>query len=247
MIEVYWLDPYKREINTRVKDVRKVKKNVAISLEENIFYPGGGGQPPDKGYIVLEEGGPIFISKLLKIGSEVFLILPISEEISINTPVYAKIDWNRRYKHMRCHTAAHVVMGAIRRKVKNYNPAGINILDDGESVIVKFRGDWSAYEDEAKQIIKIANDVISRDLKVITEIYGNISKAIEKYEDIYRGPRNLTGEIRIVAIEGWDANPCGGTHVRRLKEIGELRYVRHNEQEITFSIKKVIEDDQFPL
>lgn len=242
MVKIYWIESYKRDINTRVKDISKVKKRVAVPLEENIFYPGGGGQPPDKGYIVLEDRQSFSISKMIKINDEVFWFC-LSLGRYLYTPVYAKIDWDRRYKHMRCHTAAHVVMGAIRRKIGDYNPVGINILDSGGSVTVKFRGNWRPCEDKAKQIIKIANEVISRNLKVVTEIHKNISEAIERYKEIYRGPQNLTGEIRIVVIEGWDANPCGGTHVRHLKEIGELQYVHHNDQEITFSIKEVIKDD----
>lgn len=238
MAELYLINSYLKDINTKVKEIRKIKKKPAISLEENIFYPGGGGQPPDRGTVYFEESSQIPIYRVLKMGGEIFLALSQYREVSTGDHIHAKIDWNRRYAYMRCHTAAHVVMGAIRRNVENYTPDGISISEVGDCVTAKFKGYWTRSEKGAKQFIEVANEMILNDSKVIIKTYKSLSEAINEFNEIYRGPRKFSGEVRIVIIDSWDANPCGGTHINHLGEIGYLELVSFANQDVTFSLKE---------
>jgi Ser-tRNA(Ala) deacylase AlaX len=238
MVDIYLINSYSKGVNTTVKEIRKSKKKPAISLEENIFYPGGGGQPPDIGTVYFEDSSQIPIYRVLKMDGEIFLALSQSREVSIDDHVYAKIDWNKRYAYMRCHTAAHVVMGTIRRNIENYTPDGISISEGGDCVTVKFKGYWTRSEKEAKQFIEVANEMIRKDSKVIIKTYKSISVAINEFNEIYRGPRKFSGEVRIVIIDSWDANPCGGTHVNHLGEIEYLELVSFGNQDVTFSLKE---------
>lgn len=238
MVNTYLTNSYSKNIETVVENVRKIKNKTAISLRENIFYPGGGGQLPDKGVVCFEGSSEIPVLRVLKISGEVFLSLSLSREVSIGESVNARIDWSRRYEYMRCHTAAHVVMSAIRRNIENYSAAGVNIAEKGGLVTVKFDGYWAKNEKKAKEFIEIANKVIRKDGSIIMKTYKNIAEATSEYSDIYRGPREFKKEARIIIIDEWDANPCGGTHVKRLKELGELKLASFEDQEITFSLRE---------
>jgi len=174
--------------------------------------------------------------RVLNLNDKVFLSLPTSEQISIGDPIHAEIDWNRRYAYMQCHTAAHVVMGVLKREVQNYSPIGINISETGDIVTAKFNGSWRRQMEDAKSFIERANEIIGRDINITIDTYKDISAAVNKYNEIYRGPREFSGEVRIITINGWDANPCGGTHVKHTGEIGYLRLVNFGIQEIAFSL-----------
>lgn len=237
MVILYLTDSYVQNVTTRIEDVCIIKKKIAISLEKNIFYPGGGGQPSDEGFISFSKSQTIPISKIIKMHGKIFLLLPNEQMISSGESVRAIINWDRRYAYMRCHTAAHVLMGAIKRNVKNYSPAGIDISEAGNTVLVKFKGDWSKDEGCAKYIIDVANEIISKDREVIAKTYSTILEAISEYGDIYRGPIEVSGEVRIVIVANWDANPCGGTHVKYLGEIGEIMLLNCSDESIVFYLK----------
>ncbi len=237
MTNVFLTEPYLREISTKVEEVRIVKKKSAISLERNIFYPGGGGQLPDKGTISFNNSTPICISRIIKMGGVVILCLPEKKDISVGESVHAKVDWSRRYKYMQCHTSAHIVMGAISKKVNNYIPSGIEISENGDIVTVRFNADWSGNIKDAEHFIKMANEIINQNTDVTIKEFATLEKAISEHACIYRGPKDLTGKVRIVIIKDWDANPCGGTHVRNLSEIGKVNLVNCNNQEVIFTLR----------
>lgn len=235
MTNLFLKDAYLREVTTHISMVKDVKKRTAISVDNNIFYPGGGGQPADTGTVSINNNTHE-VSRVLKMDGTVYLCLLEKIDVEIGEICECSIDWEKRYRFMQCHTAAHLVMGTIKRRVRNYIPEGIEILTDGSLVTVNFSADWEASRQIAEEIVKISNEKISESLLIDIEEYENITDAIQEKQDIYRGPEQLKGAIRVVTITGWDANPCGGTHVKQLSEIGRLELVDFAKDNVVFTI-----------
>ena len=223
MSQLYLNDAYLKEQKTVISQQRVMKKKTAVTLEDNIFHPSGGGQLFDTGKLTIGDT-TVDVVKLVKEKKDVWLCLDTKESLSEGTEVLSSIDWERRYKFMRCHTAAHIVMGAIKRHVESYAPEGIEINEDGE-IELSFSGKWDSTQKTADSILNLANETISHGGKVWTEDFGDINEAIEKHNSIFRGVTDLKGDVRIVIIENWDANPCGGTHVKELSEIGVIELI----------------------
>ncbi|MBN1911045.1 MAG: alanyl-tRNA editing protein [Pirellulales bacterium] len=232
MNNLYLTDAYRREMDTLVEEVRTVKKKTAVSLVDNIFYPGGGGQPPDSGSILLPSGETVPVCRVLKLDGKVFACLASAAEVCVNDNVRTILDWEKRYATMRYHTGAHVLMGAIRRSVDGYVPEGIAIADDVLSCTVRFSGQWQPSDTAIREIEERANQQIQRCLKVEVLTYESLSQAIDQHESIYRGPSSFSGPVRVIVINEWDANPCGGTHVRSTEEVGQIRLTDFGEDHI---------------
>jgi len=235
MNSLYQKDSYLKEAVTNIEQQRVVKKKTAVTLVDDIFYPSGGGQPFDLGLLVVGER-KYNVTRIVKIDGKNWLCLDTSDNIAPDTKVTAIINWERRYRFMRCHTAAHVVMGSIRRNVKNYIPEGIEISEDF-SITLKFSGEWNATPENADKIITTANNVISENRNVISESFDDVKEAVNKYADIFRGSQDFTGQVRITVIENWDANPCGGTHILRLDEIGKVKLIEFTSDSFTLRLE----------
>ena len=186
------------------------------------------------------------MSRIIKISGENFLVLPIIIEIDIEDNVQVNIDWERRYKYMRYHTAAHILMGAIKRNIKNYSPLGINIDEEDDRTKVKFEGNWDVSKKEAINFINISNNLIKKGNEINIKTYVKISEVINEYGELYRGPKELKlkGKLRVIVIENWDVNPCGGTHVKDLNEIGRISLVNYEDGSITFNLSSKKEEDE---
>jgi Ser-tRNA(Ala) deacylase AlaX len=238
MDNLYLTDAYCREVNTSVEEVRTIKKKTAVCLTDNIFYPGGGGQPPDTGSLGLGSGAIVPVVRVLKLDGKVFACLSSVADVHAGDNVHAVLDWPKRYAYMQYHTAAHIVMGAIRRKVANYEPEGIEIAEDASSCTANFSGQWQRSDAVMLEIEQLANAQIRNSAKVEVITHASLGEAIEKYGDIYRGPSSLAGPVRIIIAAGWDANPCGGTHVRSTDEVGEIRLTEFGDNYVTMQLTK---------
>lgn len=234
----YMEDAYIKEISTIATEVRVVKKKPAIALEENIFYPGGGGQPYDIGSIELSNGKIVAVNRTLKLEGKIFICLSENIEIKPKDPVIATIDWNRRYRFMRYHTAAHVLMGAVKKNISNYAPEGIEISENGSSCQIAFSGSWDKSQSAVKKIFDEANNVISKDYLVEKKSFPSLLDAMTAYQSIYRGDDNFTGSVRLIVIQEWDANPCGGTHIRSLSEVGSIKFSKYDPNKIIFTLER---------
>jgi Ser-tRNA(Ala) deacylase AlaX len=236
MRNLYLENAYIKELKTSVIEMRQVKKKPALYLEENIFYPGGGGQPHDLGQIKTMAGQVAHVSRVLKLDGKNFICLSDNIGVEPNAKITATIDWKRRYGFMRYHTAAHVLMGSVKRNLSDYLPEGIEIGENGTSCEIHFSGFWDESLKSVENIFSEANDVIKEDRLVEYREYSKLSEVLTDYSSIYRGPADLAGKVRIVVIKDWDANPCGGTHVRSLSEVGTIKLRNFNSTSIVFTI-----------
>ena len=235
MNNLYLNDAYLKEQKTIVEQQRVVKKKTAVVLKDNIFYPSGGGQIFDTGNLVVENK-TIFVTRIVKIDGYSWLCLDTKDNLPEGTDVMSEIDWERRYRFMKSHTAAHLVMGAIKRNVADYSPEGIEINEEC-NIELRFAGDWDASEQSANNVIQISNETINKNLSVYAEDFSDINNAVGKHQHIFRGSTNFSGNIRIVVIEDWDANPCGGTHVKNTNELSEIELVEFSKHTFIVRLK----------
>jgi len=210
-------DAYLREAEGRVVSA----SDDGIVLDRSIFYPTGGGQPGDGG--VLEwDGGSTPITTASKGEGDAILLIPDAGATMppVGATVLQSLDWQRRYAHMRVHTALHLLSVVIPLPVSG-----------GSIGTEKGRLDFDMPDaPEDKQALQDSlNALIAADHEV-TEDW--ISEAdLDANPDLVKTmsvqPPRGSGRVRLIRIGGTaeqvDLQPCGGTHVRRTAEIGPVR------------------------
>jgi alanyl-tRNA synthetase len=210
-------DPYMREFEANILGT----KGVYLVLDATAFYPTGGGQLHDTGYLEVC-GEKIRVKRVEKVGNVIVHIL--EKEAPSCTKARGVIDWERRYRLMRHHTGVHVLLGAARRVL------GKHVWQAGaEKTPEKARLDITHYEmptpDQIRRIEELANKAILERIPVEAKIMDR-NKAEELYGfQIYQGGVPLSPQIRILRIGDWDVEACFGTHVSNTAEIGSIKIV----------------------
>jgi len=213
MAKIFEEDAYKKEIITTIKKIDK--ENKSIELEDTIFYGQSGGQPGDIGKISTKEL-EIKVENTIKAEGSIKNILESIDGLEINQEVSAKVNWNKRYKHMRMHSALHLMCAAV--------PLGVT---GGQIGFEKSRLDFN---DPDKKINKEAledkiNALMKNDHKIMYEYID--SKILDNQPELVRTmsvkPPKIDGKLRFVKIGDIDFQPCGGTHVKSTIEIGEIK------------------------
>lgn len=189
-----------------------------IVLDETFFYPEGGGQETDLGKI---NGMPlVFVHKIGNI-----VVHEVRGDISNIKPgdiVDCEIDWRRRFQLMQHHTATHIVNGAARRVLGNH------IWQTGAHKSVKAaRLDITHYQalspEEIEMIETISNKIVKEN-RPVTFKFMERTEAETKYGfRLYQGGVVPGGEIRVVDIEDWDVEACGGIHLNQTGDCGIIK------------------------
>lgn len=215
---LFRMDPYRREAEARVTGVTE---QGGIVLNRSLFYPTGGGQPGDGGALVWS-GGRCDIDTCVKGDAGAIICVPRAgaEMPAPGEDVVMTLDWDKRYGHMRIHTALHLLSVVI--------PNGVT---GGSIGIEKGRLDFDMADppDDKEEITARLNALIESDAIVseewITEAELDANPNLVKTLSVQ--PPKGAGHIRLVRIskaaDTIDLQPCGGTHVRSLSEIGTVR------------------------
>jgi len=193
-----------------------------IELDRTIFYPLGGGQPGDTGVLVRANGDRIAIADTRKgegFDSVVHVPAPGTAPLEVGEPVTLELDWDRRYALMRLHTALHVMSCVVVAPV-----SGGNIAPDRARL--DFDIDMSLLV--AEKIQQGTNELIAR--AIDTETVWITDEELQARPDLVKTmsvkPPMGAGRVRLLKIPGIDLQPCGGTHVRNIGEIGPIRVLR---------------------
>lgn len=208
-------DAYARSCTAKVLGV---SPEGSVVLDRTVFYAQGGGQPGDVGVIVRANGERIAVTNTVYgqdrtqvahlVGSDAAAGFTPGEDVEL------QLDWERRYKRMRVHTALHLLSVVLPYPVTG------GAIGDGEG-----RLDFDIPDaglDKAELTEKL-NALIAQDAPVterwITDEELDANPGLVKTMSV-KPPRG-TGRVRLVEIQGIDLQPCGGTHVRRTGEIGQ--------------------------
>ena len=190
-----------------------------IALDRTIFYPQGGGQAGDTGVLLRANGERIPISDTRKgdaIDSVLHVPAPGSPQPDPGETLTLEIDWDRRYSLMRLHTALHVMSCVVVAPV-----TGGNIAPD--KARLDFDIDMSLLD--AARIEHETNALIARG--VATETVWITDEELDARPELVKTmsvqPPRGAGRVRLLKIAGIDLQPCGGTHVGNIAEIGEIR------------------------
>jgi len=217
--KLYYEDAYISEFEARVLRVY----NRAVALDKTAFYPEGGGQPADHGY--LEFHGKR--SRVLDVQKAGTVIIHFLEDDLPNEGEEVKgiIDWERRSNLMRNHTATHIIMGAARRIL------GGHVWQSGaQKDVEKSRLDISHPKkltaSEINRIEMLANEVVMRNMPV--EVFWLPREEAERLYGfrLYQGGVVPGREIRVVKTGDWEVEACGGTHCKTTGEVGLIKIIR---------------------
>ena len=190
-----------------------------IVVSASIFYPTGGGQPGDSGWLDWD-GGRLAIATALKVGGDVALIPAEARAMPpVGAPVLQHLDWERRFGHMRVHTALHLLSVVIPLPVTG-----------GQIGVERGRLDFAMPEvpNEAEHWEEAINRLIDRDLPVTQDWITDDDLAAnpDLVKTLSVRPPVGQGRVRLIRIgQGLgqiDLQPCGGTHVARTGEIGRV-------------------------
>jgi misacylated tRNA(Ala) deacylase len=211
-------DAYLKSATARVVAVTER----GIELDRTIFYPLGGGQPGDTGVLVRASGDRIAIADTRKgegIDGVVHIPVPDTPRLEVGEPVTLEIDWERRYALMRLHTALHVMSCVVVAPV-----SGGNIAPDRARL--DFDIDMSLLV--AERIEQGTNELIARaiDTETVWITDEELQARPELVKTMSVKPPSGAGRVRLLKIPGIDLQPCGGTHVRNIGEIGAIRVLR---------------------
>ncbi|MEM4507643.1 MAG: alanine--tRNA ligase [Acidilobaceae archaeon] len=217
---LYYEDPYAREFEAVVLG----SKDRYVVLDSTLFYSKGGGQYSDTGYI--EVGGVKYrVVGVEKVNDVVVHILEESQSVlKPSFKVRGKIDWERRFRIMRHHTATHIVLGAARRLLGSHVwQAGAEKTEEKARLDITHHR--SLTSDQIRAIEALANKVVDERRRVRIEVVDK-NYAEEKFGfSIYQGGVPMAKKIRIVEIEGWDVQACGGTHVLDTGDVGAIKII----------------------
>jgi len=210
--ELFRDDSYLRECDATVVAV----SDEALMLDRTIFYPLGGGQPGDTGTLAFA-GSTVDIvdTRYADDGSIRHILADGAELPSAGDSVHVSLDWGRRYRHMRMHTAMHLLGSVL-----HYGVTGGNISTE------KSRLDFDMEETVDKESVSAALlDLVAADHAIscrwISE--AELDAQPELVRTMSVQPPRGKGSIRLLEIDSVDLQPCGGTHLHSTAEVGAVR------------------------
>jgi len=216
---LYLLDCYLKEFDATVESVKDDK---FVVLDRTAFYPNAGGQPYDTGKIISEDGTEypvVFVGKFDGI---------ISHEVGKpglkpGDKVKCFIDWDRRYRHMRMHTAAHIIANIIEKEAGALitgNQLGLDKSRLDFSLEAFDREKFSEYEKKANDIVREAHKI---NLSIVSR--EEAEQKLSRLTTLAKGFPPEIKEVRLVEIEGFVIEGCGGTHLANTSEVKGIKIV----------------------
>ena len=213
---LYMDDCYLTEFEATVKSAKEKK----IILDRTAFYPNSGGQLGDQG--ILERNGEKFtVANTIKESGEIVHETD-KEGLKQGDRIKGQLDWERRYKQMRYHTAAHIISG-IFNKETGAMITGNQLNEDHGRIDFNLE----AFDREKMtEYFEKANEIVRKKLPIKT--YYMPREETENHPEIFKLVKQLPDTIkkfRIVDIEGFDRQADGGTHVKNTSEVGKIEFI----------------------
>jgi misacylated tRNA(Ala) deacylase len=221
--QLCYVDAYARSVEARVEAVDDSTDTPVIVLDRTVFYPGGGGQPSDRGLLRASDGRTWTVRGAAKSGADIVHELEPGEDRPprVGDAVTVDLDWTRRFALMRTHTALHALCGVVWRDYGALVTGG-NMEPGGGRMDFEFERMSGELVDEIEAKVN-AELAAARDVRV------NVLPREEAFAipDLIRTKVNLLPEgikeIRTIEIVGLDLQADGGTHVSNTREVGGIR------------------------
>lgn len=207
--KLYYSDGHLSRFTARVTSCEKEDGVWAVKLDRSAFFPGGGGQEADEGVL-----SDMKLLGLREEGEDIVHLTPAPLEPG--ALVEGRIDWPLRFSRMQGHSGEHILSGTVHR-LFGYNNVGFHMGE--EAITIDFSGELSR-EDLSRAELE-ANRAIWRDVPVRTLLPTPGELAAMDY----RSKKELTGQVRIVEIEGVDLCACCAPHVSHSGEVGLLKII----------------------
>jgi len=222
--ELAYLAPIDAAYRTRFRARITALPPRGVVLDRTYFYPTGGGQPNDRGHLLRSAGGEVEVVDVTKVGaSVVHRFAPTSQSargFAVGEEVEGAIDWPRRHRHMRLHTAQHLLSARLfvraGVKTRRANLAGLGATLDldgpvGPELLPLLEDDLRAAVARPKPVT----------IRLVPRAEWDTHPTAER-SGLVPLPAQVD-PVRVVEVEGLDECPCGGTHVRSTGEIGAVR------------------------
>ena len=219
---IYLEDPYLKEIEATIIEVLPENEGECkFVLDQTIFYPMGGGQPTDQGFFLLPNGAKIEVNKVLFKDGEIYHYVKTGNPPLVGDKVKGMINWERRYKNMKVHSAGHIIDFALF--LLGYSP---NILkpmkgDHGKKPFITYAG--SLGKDIKDELQKKVDELVANDLK-----FSWGFEPLEKLEKeaLYLQPGLPKHKpLRALRLEGVGVVADGGTIVAKTSEVDAIHIV----------------------
>ncbi len=196
--KVFWQDPYLSTHSTRISTVDGAK----VELEETIIYAQSGGQESDKATIA---GLDVLLAEI--VGTSLIYTLPSGHGLCEGDDVDIAIDWARRYALMRLHFAAELILELVYKQYPGTEKVGAHIAEDKARIDFAWQGNIS---------------------EAFPGLLDEASRIVAFDQPIGSAFSDEANERRYWQIDGFARVPCGGTHLRRTGEVGNIRLKRNN-------------------
>ena len=212
MEKIFENDAYIKEFESEIININQ--DNKYVSLEKTAFYARSGGQPGDIGEIELN-GEKIIVEDTIKEENSIIHIVKEIKNLEKGKKIKGFINWEKRYRHMKMHSALHLLCAIIPLDVTG-----------GQIGFEKSRLDFNDPDKimNKEELDEKINKIIKENHKITNELID--SKILDEKPEIVRTmsvkPPRTQGKIRLVKIGDVDLQPCGGTHVRTTNEIGKV-------------------------
>jgi misacylated tRNA(Ala) deacylase len=220
---LYQTDSYLQTFDATVTAVDEA--NHGVVLDQTTFYPGGGGQPPDRGTLSTEDI-TYTVTRVRRISGQVVHLIEGEDVLpGVGSSLRGQIDWEQRYQLMRTHTAMHILCGVIFR---DYGAS----VTGGDMEPLKGRMDFE-FETMRKELVQAIETAINQEVDKALPLKVYILPREDAFQipDLIRTKINLLPEgireVRVVEIVGLDLQADGGTHVRNTSEVGRIRVVNY--------------------
>ncbi len=217
-VKLYLTDPYRRAFDAEV--VASADGWCAFSA--TVFYPGGGGQPADRGRLAVGSEEATVESVREDDAGEVWH--RVGRDLAPGTHVTGELDWAWRHGLMRAHALMHVVNTVARDRLGGVI-TGVQLGPERSRIDFRL---GSFTREQLPELERAVNEVLARDLPIVsaTITEEEFLRRPELVRTLEVKPPVVAGRVRVVEIVGFDAQACGGTHVHRTAEVGRARLVK---------------------
>ncbi len=194
----FWQDPYQTQLDSVVQSV----KGDEIAVDQTIFFAFSGGQESDRGTIGGRE-----VLEARKAGAEIVYRLAEGHGLQAGDAVSIEIDWARRYRLMRLHFAAELVLELVYGMLDFPSKVGAHIAEEKARIDFEWDGNIASLFPEIERRVR---ELVAADVAIVSAFSDEVA------------------ERRYWEVPGFARVPCGGTHLRRTGEVGEIRLKRKN-------------------